>query len=81
MDNHSGNYDPVNRPGHYLQGGIETIDFIQAKLGDEGLVAYCMGNALKYISRAGQKEPENFSQDLKKAIWYLKKATEVLDGY
>lgn len=81
MDNHSGNYDPVNRPEHYLQGGIETIDFIQAKLGDDGLVAYCMGNALKYISRAGHKDPAKFSQDLHKAIWYLKKASEVVDGY
>ena len=56
--------DPVNHPAHYKTGGIETIDFIEAKE-----LNYNMGNAVKYISRAEHKG--NKQQDLAKAIWYL----------
>jgi len=56
--------DPVNHPSHYKTGGIETIDFIEAKE-----LNYNMGNAVKYISRAEHKG--NKKQDLEKAIWYL----------
>lgn len=56
--------DPVNHPAHYKTGGIETIDFIEAKEFN-----YNMGNAVKYISRAEHKG--NKQQDLEKAIWYL----------
>lgn len=57
-------HDPVNQPAHYTDGGIETIDFIEAK----GL-GFNLGNAIKYISRAGKKG--NRLQDLQKAQWYL----------
>ena len=60
--------DTVNHPEHYLTGGIETIDFIKAKLGREGFVAYCMGNVIKYTSRWGFK---NGVKDLEKAQVYL----------
>lgn len=56
--------DLVNHPPHYKQGGIETIDFIEAK----GL-NYHLGNAVKYITRADLKG--NRLQDLQKARWYL----------
>ena len=56
--------DPVNHPAHYKTGGIETIDFIEAKK-----LNYNMGNAVKYISRAEHKG--NKKQDLEKAVWYL----------
>ena len=56
--------DPVNHPYHYKVGGIETIDFIEAKD-----LNYNMGNAVKYISRAEHKG--NKKQDLEKAVWYL----------
>ena len=56
--------DPVNHPYHYKVGGIETIDFIEAK----GLT-YHLGNAVKYIARADHKG--NRLQDLEKARWYL----------
>ena len=56
--------DAVNQPTHYTDGGIETIDFIEAK----GL-GFNLGNAVKYISRAGKKG--NRLQDLQKAQWYL----------
>lgn len=70
--------DMVNHPPHYTQGSVECIDAIRAALGDEGLVAYCRGNALKYLWRTGQKG--DAVQDLEKAIWYITKAVEVQRG-
>ena len=60
--------DAVN-PDHYKVGGIETIDYLQAKLLPEEFAGYCRGNALKYISRAGHKDAT--AQEINKAIWYL----------
>lgn len=68
--------DPIN-PVHYTSGGIETIDYIQAKLGDDGVMAFCLGNVIKYVSRAGKKDISTELEDLKKAQWYLNKAVEV----
>ena len=56
--------DVVNRPSHYTAGGIDTIDFINAK--DLG---YEAGNAVKYIVRYRLKG--NPLQDLQKAKWYI----------
>ena len=56
--------DMVNHPAHYKTGGIETIDFIEAKE-----LNYNMGNAVKYISRADHKGDKK--QDIEKAVWYL----------
>lgn len=64
--------DMVNSPPHYTDGGIEAIDYIEAKLGPDGFRAYCVGNALKYISRAGKKGSDK--EDLSLAIWYLRRA-------
>jgi hypothetical protein len=58
--------DPVNHPAHYKAGGIETIDFIEAKK-----LGYNLGNVVKYITRADLKG--NRTQDLEKALWYLKR--------
>jgi hypothetical protein len=63
--------DPVNRPAHYNQGGIECIEAIRAALTEEEFRGYLKGNALKYIWREGHKG--NSQQDVKKAIWYLSK--------
>ena len=63
--------DPVNHPEHYKAGGIETIDFIEAK----GL-GYHLGNVVKYISRAGKKGTNQGLEDLRKAQWYLARAIE-----
>ena len=60
--------DAIN-PDHYRKGGVETIDFIEAKGLD-----YNLGNAVKYISRAGLKDPTKYVEDLEKAIWYTKRA-------
>ncbi len=58
--------DIINHPDHYTSGGIEVIDFIEAK----GL-NYHRGNAVKYIARAGKKNPDKEGEDLRKAAWYL----------
>jgi prolyl-tRNA editing enzyme YbaK/EbsC (Cys-tRNA(Pro) deacylase) len=56
--------DPVNNPAHYTVGGIETIDFIEAKQ-----LGYNLGNVIKYLTRADHKG--NKMEDLRKAQWYL----------
>jgi hypothetical protein len=56
--------DTVNHPLHYKVGGIETIDFIEAKK-----LGYNLGNVVKYVSRADYKG--RLLEDLKKAQWYL----------
>lgn len=64
-------HDMVNLPPHYQAGGIETIDYIQAKMTPEQFEGFCLGNALKYLSRAGKKG--DFKTDIAKARWYLNK--------
>jgi len=61
--------DNVNHPAHYKVGGIETIDFLEAKLTPEEFRGYLRGNILKYLSRAGSKG--NYEEDMLKARWYL----------
>ena len=58
--------EKVDHPSHYNAGKIEVIDFIE----DQNL-NFHLGNAVKYISRAGKKDPKKFREDLEKAIWYL----------
>ena len=60
------NVDLVNSPPHYKVGGMETIDFIEAKQ-----LNYNLGNVVKYITRADHKG--NRVEDLKKAKWYLER--------
>jgi hypothetical protein len=66
------NVDLVNSPPHYRVGGIETIDFIEAKN-----LNYNLGNAVKYITRADHKD--NRVQDLEKARWYIER--EILSAH
>ena len=63
--------DSVNSPEHYTDGGIETIDYIRAKLTPEEFRGMCVGNALKYCSRSGKKDIAKADEDLAKAAWYL----------
>ena len=63
--------DPVNHPSHYTDGKIEVIDYIE----DKGF-GFCLGNAIKYISRAGKKEQSKEDEDLQKAIWYIQRKIE-----
>ena len=66
--------DVINHPAHYKVGGIETIDFIKAKLTPEEFKGYLLGNVLKYASRAGHKD--NAVQDAGKLAWYANKLAE-----
>ncbi len=58
------NEDIINNPAHYVTGGIETIDFIEAKV-----LGFNLGNVVKYISRADHKGKR--IEDLEKARFYL----------
>lgn len=60
--------DPVNHPSHYTDGKIEVIDFIEDKK-----LCFHLGNTVKYISRAGKKNPDKTIEDLEKAKWYLER--------
>lgn len=58
----------VKNPSHYNSGKIEVIDFIEdQKLG------FCLGNVIKYVSRAGKKDSSKTIEDLEKAKWYLER--------
>ena len=65
-------YDVVNNPSHYTDSKIEVIDYIEDKN-----LGFCLGNVIKYVSRAGKKVDSDKSviekeiEDLKKARWYL----------
>ena len=63
--------DPVSHPEHYTDGKYETIDFIE-----DHRLGFHYGNAVKYISRAGKKDPEKKIEDLQKAIWYMKRGAK-----
>lgn len=66
--------DNVNQPSHYTAGGIETLDYMKAKLSPEALEGYFAGNVLKYVSRYNHK---NGVEDLKKAQFYLRELIEL----
>lgn len=65
--------DIINNPLHYTHGGIETINYLKAKMSSEMFKGFLLGNVLKYTSRYQLK---NGKQDLEKAEWYLRKLLE-----
>tara|TARA_R110002153_G_scaffold41441_1_gene118063 strand:- start:509 stop:931 length:423 start_codon:yes stop_codon:yes gene_type:complete len=70
-------HDPVSKPSHYnVADGIECIAYIKQVLGNEGFVAYCRGNQIKYQHRAMYKG--NPIEDLEKAHQYNAWAIETL---
>lgn len=69
------NNDKVNNPAHYTAGGIETLDYIKAKVND--YPSYAAGNILKYVSRY---EHKNGIEDLKKAQFYLNDLIEWMES-
>lgn len=69
------NNDKVNNPAHYTAGGIETLDYIKAKVKD--YPSYAVGNILKYVSRY---EHKNDIEDLKKAQFYLNDLIEWMES-
>lgn len=70
--------DNIN-PEHYKVGGIETIEYLQAKLSPAEFYGYLKGNAMKYISREGLKSEKLLDKidDLKKAHWYIDEMIKV----
>lgn len=54
--------DPVNNPKHYTSGKIEVIDFI-----DDQKLDFYDGQVIKYVARAGKKDPAKTLEDYKKA--------------
>ncbi|EGL4213019.1 DUF3310 domain-containing protein [Listeria monocytogenes serotype 4b] len=69
------NTDNVNNPSHYKAGGVETLDYIKAKVKD--YPSYVTGNILKYVSRY---EHKNGIEDLKKAQFYLNDLIEWMES-
>jgi hypothetical protein len=69
--------DMVNSPSHYTVGGIETIDYIRAKLNRQEYIGYLRGNIFKYTSRLGMKG--DIAQDAGKLAWYSSELTNFLN--
>lgn len=69
------NKEKVDHPPHYGGGDnpYEAIKVIEAWELD-----FCLGNTIKYISRAGKKSKDTEIQDLEKALWYLQRKVEAL---
>jgi hypothetical protein len=60
--------DKVNHPSHYTNhpSGVECIDVTEH-------MNFCLGNAIKYIWRAGLKDTSPAVEDLEKAKWYIER--------
>ena len=68
--------DLVNHPKYYT-GDIECIDVIKQQFGLDGMIKFCLGNAMKYIFRCEHKGTTKM--DLQKAVWYLNKAIDNME--
>lgn len=66
--------DPIN-PAHYqgFTGGAQVIDIVEH-------LPYNAGNAIKYLARAGRKDPTKHVEDLKKSAWYVQREIERIEG-
>lgn len=67
--------DNVNHPAHY--GGADNV-YEAIKVIEAWNLDFCLGNVVKYISRAGKKEGNSLIQDLEKAKWYLERRIQEL---
>ena len=67
----------MNHPKHYkLASGVEAIDLMEMTSTAPEFVGHLRNTALKYIIRAGYKDPSKYVQDLDKAKWYITKLQE-----
>lgn len=64
--------DPVNSPSHYTAYPVEVIELTE-------WLNFNKGNAVKYIARAGLKNPETEIEDLRKAAWYVNREISRLE--
>lgn len=67
--------EQVNHQKHY--GGADN-PYEAIKVIEAWDLGFCLGNTVKYISRAGKKETDKNVQDLEKARWYLDREIEKL---
>ena len=67
--------DNINHPQYYNVGKVEAIDVIE-----DWNLGFCLGNTVKYIARAGHKDPSTTIEDLKKARWYLDRHIQNLEN-
>jgi hypothetical protein len=67
--------EQVNHPSHYNQGKFEVIEIIEDQQPN-----FHLGNAIKYICRAGKKNKDKTIEDLQKAIWYIKQAMKPIQS-
>ena len=68
------NYEYVDHPKHYNQGGIELVNIV-----DSYQLGFYEGNIVKYVVRSGKKPGNSKLQDLKKAQWYLNYLIRLLE--
>lgn len=61
----------IEYPKHYNMGKIQPIDVIE-----DWKLDFRLANAVKYIARAGKKDPTKTKQDLEKALWYIRRFIE-----
>ena len=76
MDNQK-NKEQVDHPEHY--GGAENV-YEAIKVIDAWGLGFSLGNTVKYISRAGKKDPTKEIEDLKKALFYLEHHIKTLES-
>lgn len=67
--------DAVNSPSHYQSKKFEVIEVIE-----EFNLDFSLGNAIKYILRAGKKDEQKYKEDLEKAIWYINRHIKGIDN-
>jgi len=75
IDGHNPKKELVNHPQHY--GGKDN-PYEAIKVIENWNLGFCLGNTIKYISRAGKKD--DTVQELEKALWYLKREIKTLKG-
>ncbi len=73
----------VERPNHYIRGGLECFHTFRRVQGDDKAVAFALGNVWKYIWRATGDDAKHQQlagqiEDLEKAAKYIRLAVEVL---
>lgn len=68
--------DIINHPAHYNRSSIEPINVIE-----NWDLNFNLGNVIKYVERAGYKDPSKTIEDLKKARWYLDREIKRLSKF
>ena len=66
-------HDPVASPAHYTAYPVEVIELVEH-------MNYCRGNIVKYVARAGLKNPDTELEDLRKARLYIEREIARLEG-